>query len=179
MTQTSPSEQMTGSPSEYGSGDVQSRLTFIVPQETKPYFNSSALTGGQPEIFFETEDHEVTIRDMRPLVGELSINRQGFEFRRHPTQVDNLHDDETVDKLYDQEIVALLQEVTGADRVVVFDRTRRSDHPAGSAIEMDFGVRPTGRTWTTRWARVRSGPPTRWGPRRSSAFSAPGGASCR
>ncbi len=34
--------------------DVQASLTFIVPQDGKPCFHSSALTGGLPKVFFET-----------------------------------------------------------------------------------------------------------------------------
>ncbi len=113
--------------------DVRAALTFIVPQASKPYFNSSALTGGVPELFFESEERTVTIRDMRPLADGLSLDRQGFELRRHPTALDDLYDDEAVARIYDPEIEALLKEVTGAGRVVVFDRTRRSDAEAGAA----------------------------------------------
>ena len=59
-------------------GDVQADLTFIVRQDAKPYFESSALTGGEPEVFFNTERRGVTIRDMRPLVSALSLDRQGI-----------------------------------------------------------------------------------------------------
>ena len=40
---------------------VRAPLTFIVPQDTKPCFHSSALTGGLPKVFFETEERVVTI----------------------------------------------------------------------------------------------------------------------
>ena len=112
--------------------NIEASLRFIVPQDTKPYFNSSALTGGLPKLFFESEDHTVTIRDMRPLADELSLDRQGFELRQHATAVNDLHDDEDVERIYDREIEALLKEATGADRVVVFDRTRRSDGESGA-----------------------------------------------
>ena len=112
---------------------VQALLTFIVPQDTKPYFKSSALTGGSPEVFFKSEEREVTIRDMRPLASGLSMDRHGFELHSHRTQVEDLFDDEQVDAIYDPEIEALLKRVTGADRVVVFDHTRRSDAPEGAA----------------------------------------------
>ena len=112
---------------------IQALLTFIVPQETKPYFNSSALTGGQPEIFFKSEERKVTIHDMRPLASGLSIDRHGFELHDHRTQVEDLFDDGQVDAIYDPEIEALLKAVTGADSVMVFDRTRRSDAPDGAA----------------------------------------------
>lgn len=112
---------------------VRATLTFIVPQDTKPYFHSSALTGGLSKVFFETEERTVTIRNMRPVAEGLSLDRQGFELHHHETAVADLHDDETVDQVYDREIEALLKEVTGADRVVVFDRTRRSDESTGAA----------------------------------------------
>ena len=47
--------------------DVTAALTFIVPQETKPYFESAALTGGEPRVHFRTEQREVTVHDMRPI----------------------------------------------------------------------------------------------------------------
>jgi hypothetical protein len=124
--------------------DVRAPLTFIVPQASKPYFESSALTGGEPRIFFRSEPHTVTIHDMRPLTDELSLDRQGFELRRHPTALDDLHDGAAVDEAYDREIEALLREATGADRVVVFDHTRRSDAPAG-ATNRDGLRGPAGR----------------------------------
>ncbi|MCZ6474080.1 MAG: CmcJ/NvfI family oxidoreductase [SAR324 cluster bacterium] len=119
--------------------DVRSILRFIVPQETKPSFESSALTGGEPRILFQTEDKPVAIRDMRPIARELSLDRQGFELRRHETAVHDLYDDQALESRYDGEIEALLMQSTGAVRVVVFDRTRRSDG-AGGAANQD-GVR--------------------------------------
>ena len=116
-----------------GGDDVQASLTFIVPQDGKPSFHSSALTGGLPKVFFETEDREVTIRDLRPVADGLSLDRQGFELHQHETAVDDLYDDDALDTVYDREIEALLSRVTGADRVVVFDVTRRSDRPDGAA----------------------------------------------
>ena len=119
-------------------GEVRAALTFAVPQDTKPYFRSSALTGGVPEVFFESEEHTVTIRDMRPMADELSLDRQGFVLLHHETAVENLRDDPSVDAAYDREIEALLKETTGAKRVVVFDRTRRSDGASGAANRDGF-----------------------------------------
>ena len=111
------------SPSNSGA-EVRAPLTFIVPQDTKPCFHSSALTGGLPKVFFETEERMVTIRDMRPLADGLSLDRHGFELRHHETAVDDLYDDAAVEEVYRREIEALLTAATGADRVVVSDHTR-------------------------------------------------------
>ena len=109
--------------------DVQAPLTFIVPQDSKPSFQSAAFTGGLPKIFFETEDRTVTIRDMRPLTGKLSLDRQGFELRRHETAVDDLYDDAAIEDVYEAELETLLKEATGADRVAVFDHRSSAGYP--------------------------------------------------
>ena len=113
--------------------DVRGALTFIVPQETKPYFESAALTGGEPRVHFRTEVRRVDVRDMRRVADLLSLDRHGFLLVRHQTEVDDLYDDEAVAGVYDRELQALLAEVTGADRVAVFDHTRRSDGTGGAA----------------------------------------------
>ena len=113
--------------------DVRGALTFIVPQDTKPCFESAALTGGEPRVHFETEVRRVDVRDMRRVVDLLSLDRHGFLLVRHETAVDDLYNDDAVAGVYDRELEALLAEVTGADRVAVFDHTRRSDATGGAA----------------------------------------------
>ena len=58
---------------------VSGALSFIVPQQTKPVFHSSELTGGEPKVFFEMEERVVAVTDMRPIADKLSIDEQGFE----------------------------------------------------------------------------------------------------
>ncbi|MHA1152285.1 MAG: CmcJ/NvfI family oxidoreductase [Alphaproteobacteria bacterium] len=119
-------------PNPRAEAEVRAPLTFIVPQDSKPSFHSAALTGGLPKIFFETEDREVTIRDMRPLADGLSLDRQGFELRHHQTAVADLYDDAAIEDAYEPEIEALLKAATGAHHVVIFDHTRRSDAVSGA-----------------------------------------------
>jgi hypothetical protein len=113
------------------SAGVSAALTFITPSDTKPVFESSAITGGAPRVFFDTERHTVAIRDMRPFAGAFSLDREGFELLRHQAVAD-LDDDDEVESVYYPEIEALLRAVTGASRVVIFDATRRSDAGAGA-----------------------------------------------
>ena len=116
-----------------GTDDVRGALTFTVPQDTKPYFESAALTGGEPRVHFKTEVRRVDVRDMRQVADLLSLDREGFLLVRHETAVDDLYDDEAIAGVYDRELEALLTEATGADRVAVFDHTRRSDSTDGAA----------------------------------------------
>ncbi|MEQ8398314.1 CmcJ/NvfI family oxidoreductase [Thalassobaculum sp.] len=112
---------------------VEAALTFITPSDTKPVFQSSAFTGGAPRVFFETEHHTVPIRDMRPIAGSLSLDREGFELLRHETTVQDLYDDAAIEGPYYREIEAMLRNALGASKVVIFDATRRSDNGPGAA----------------------------------------------
>ncbi len=112
---------------------VRAPLTFIIPQDEKPYFESSALTGNEPKVFFETEEKPVTICDMRAEGDRFSLEVEGFELLRHPTEVDDLYDDTAVTGAYYEETVALLKRHLGADHAMVFDATRRSDGGTGAS----------------------------------------------
>jgi hypothetical protein len=111
---------------------VEGALSFIVPQDVKPVFHSTALTGGEAKIFFELEDVFVPIVDMRPIAENLSVDTQGFELLHHETQVDDLYDDAAVDTVYNAEIEAILSERFDATQVSIFDVTRRSDDTGGA-----------------------------------------------
>lgn len=113
--------------------EVRTSLTFGLPQDGPVSYPSVGLTGGVTIDNYETEDQLVTVHDMRPLAGALSLDRQGFELHGHLSKVDDLYDDAAIFGAYDREIEDLLIPATGAGRVVVFDRTRRSDGPDGAA----------------------------------------------
>ena len=111
---------------------VEGALSFIVPQDTKPVFHSTALTGGEAKIFFELEDVPVPIIDMRPIAETLSVDAEGFELLHHETEVDDLYDDAVVDTAYHAEIEEILRERFDATQVAIFDVTRRSDDTGGA-----------------------------------------------
>ena len=111
---------------------VEGALSFIVPQDTKPVFHSTALTGGEAKIFFELEDVSVLVADMRPIAENLSVDTQGFELLHHETQVDDLYDDAAVDPTYHAEVEDILRDRFDATRVAIFDVTRRSDDTGGA-----------------------------------------------
>ena len=133
MTQTVESSSAPASRRVPAGADVVAPLTFIVPQDTRPVFHSTALTGGTQKLFFETESIGVPIADMRPLAAGLSVDREGFELLNRPTGVADLHDDDEIENRYFPEIETLLNERFGADRTVVFDATRRSDSKTGAS----------------------------------------------
>lgn len=118
-------------------------LKFITPQESKPYFESSAITGNVPKIYFNTEKRSINIKDIRSEIAteDFSLDKNGFEFLKHETKVKDLYDDKKVYTDYTQELEDFLKRLTGADGVNVFDYTRRSDANIG-AVNLDgYGVR--------------------------------------
>ncbi len=114
--------------------EISASLNFIRRQDSKPTFHSSTLTGGAPKYFYDTEAHTVTISDMREIAEDLSVDRDGFELLHHKTAVEDLYDDDAVERAYLPEIEALLRRKFGANRVVIFDVTRRSDGGVGAKI---------------------------------------------
>ncbi len=119
---------------DHQSGEgTEAALTFITAGRTKPAFQSAAYTGGAPSLFFATERHTVHIRNLRPATSSLSLDRQGFELHRHASSIADFHDDAGIKARYYPELEALLADVLGARRVVIFDATRRSDAAGKSA----------------------------------------------
>jgi len=72
------------------------------------------------------ETRMMPIRDARPLLGELSLERQGFVLVDHPTQVVDFFDPEELKRVYYSEAIELVKRVSGASRAVLFDHTLRS-----------------------------------------------------
>ncbi len=134
---------------------VTANLRYIVRQDTKPYFESSRITGGEPKVFFKTEDLPAVIHDMRDVADALSLDVNGFELRRYRSQVADLYDDALIENQYNAELTAMLKEMTGADSVTIFDHTRRSSAMSGAA-NPDGRRGPAGRVHADY--TVKSGP---------------------
>ena len=86
-----------------------------------------ASPGGQDErTGGGSERHPVVIHNGRPLAGGFAFEREGFRFVPHHSNVADFFDDATVRRVYYPECEALIREVSGARRVVVFDHTLRT-----------------------------------------------------
>jgi hypothetical protein len=76
------------------------------------------------------EKRAMPVEDGRALAGEISLEKNGFVLVDHPTSVGNFFDPEQLKAVYYPEVEALIKEVTGASRVVIFDHTLRSGSEA-------------------------------------------------
>ena len=101
-------------------------LTYLVPNGKKPVSYQYDPPPGIPVRSGQYEDRAVPVRNGRPLAPELSLDRHGFAIARHDTKVADLSDEAEVRSVYYPEMEQLVKDVTGADRVLVFDHTIRS-----------------------------------------------------
>jgi hypothetical protein len=101
-------------------------LTYLVPNGKKPVSYQYDPPPGIPVRSGQYEDRAVPVRNGRPVAPELSLDRHGFVIARHDTKVADLSDEAQVTSVYYPEMEQLVKDVTGADRVLVFDHTIRS-----------------------------------------------------
>jgi hypothetical protein len=69
--------------------------------------------------------YSVAIHSARPIMQQLSLDRQGFAVVSHQTAVANFYDEKEVRAIYYPEVERLVKESTGAVKVHVFDHNVR------------------------------------------------------
>jgi hypothetical protein len=104
---------------------VEASLNYFAPSSEKPFIYTYEPPPGVPRATGQPDSHSVPIRNAR-LEAELSLDQQGFQLVRQNTKVHDFYDPAEVKEVYFQEIALLLKEVTGAEKVVVFDHQVRN-----------------------------------------------------
>lgn len=136
---------------------VEAKVNHLVPPENeKPA--AYIVPPGEGETRRESvyEGHLVKIHDIRPVVGDLSLDREGLELVDHATAVRNFYDDDEVERVYYPEVEALIKSATGAEKVVVFDHTRRIEGDGtGNAMRAPVKIVHNDYTETSGPQRVR------------------------
>ena len=105
---------------------VVAPLNFLVPMAEKPVAYNYEPPPGVPVRTGKSEEHQVPIRDARPLIGRLSLDKEGFVLLQHQTAVKNFYDEDEITSVYYSECEQVIREVTGAARVVAFDHILRN-----------------------------------------------------
>jgi hypothetical protein len=114
-------------------------LNFLVPMAEKPVAYNYEPPPGAPIRTGQSITHKVPIRDARPMIGRLSLDKEGFVLLHQPTAVTNFYDEEQIKTVYYPECERVMQSATGAARVVAFDHIARNAAMAaikGSGIKM-------------------------------------------
>jgi len=105
---------------------VVAPLNFLVPMAEKPVAYNYEPPPGVPVRTGAGEEHQVPIRDARPLIGRLSLDKEGFVLLRHQSAVENFYDENEITSAYYPECERVIKEATGAARVVAFDHIVRN-----------------------------------------------------
>lgn len=119
-TEPSPTERLP---------HVTAVLNYMVPMRDKPRSLAYEPGLGQPISNIEYEGHEVAIHDLRPIAGDLSLDREGIRLVARQSGMRDFHDEDELRRVYYGETERLVTELTGASRVVVFDHTIRRRIP--------------------------------------------------
>ncbi|HEY7163653.1 MAG TPA: CmcJ/NvfI family oxidoreductase [Candidatus Binatia bacterium] len=73
---------------------------------------------------------EMPIRNGRLIADRLALDREGFVLITHRTEMKNFFDQRELEMVYYPEVERLIQQESGASRVVIFDHTLRSGDEA-------------------------------------------------
>ncbi len=104
---------------------VEADLHYLADMAERPHNYAYDPPPGTPRSNAVYEPHRVLIRNARPIVADLSLDRQGFALVRHDSVVRDFYDEDELRRVYYPEAEQLVTAATGASRVVVFDHTIR------------------------------------------------------
>ncbi|MEO1191723.1 MAG: CmcJ/NvfI family oxidoreductase [Pseudomonadota bacterium] len=108
------------------------RLRYLASRDQHPVIiQPPPGSGGVRRRTARYADHVLPVSDLRPLAGELSLDKDAVVLRQQPTGLADLYDDAAVSEAYYAETEAQIKAETGASRVLVFDHTRRLELPRG------------------------------------------------
>jgi hypothetical protein len=112
---------------------VTATLFYQVRTDRKPErYTFDPPPGVVPNTGIE-DPHDVVIEDGRGREAEFTLDRNGFQIVRAPTQVRDFYDREHVKEVYYPEVERLLLRTLGASRVKVFDHGTRNASVPGQA----------------------------------------------
>ena len=104
---------------------IEAELHYLGPMVERPRTYTFDPPAGVVRSNAAYEARSVPIYDVRPAASEISLDRHGFAVHRHCSAVRDFYDDDEVREVYYPEAQQVLTELTGADRVFVFDHTQR------------------------------------------------------
>jgi len=104
---------------------VDASLNYIAETSEKPVYYAYEPPPGVPRVSGRFTAQTMPIRNARTMLENFSLDKQGFELRRHETSVVDFYDREEVKRVYYPEVERLLKAATGAAKVVIFDHQVR------------------------------------------------------
>ena len=104
---------------------VEAELNYLGPMTERPRYYAYETDTGERRSNMAYDPHIMRIHDLRPIAPELGLDSQGFALLEQKSEVKDFWDDEEIRRVYYPEAERFLTEVTGADRVFIFDHLQR------------------------------------------------------
>ncbi|MEI9948507.1 MAG: CmcJ/NvfI family oxidoreductase [Pseudomonadota bacterium] len=136
---------------------VEAELNYLKPQAAKPVNYAITPPPGVPQRGGQADPRRVRIFDARSASTAPTLDRNGFQVHSHESQLSDFSDEAALRSIYYPEAEAVIRELTGAAKVVIFDHTRRYALPG----HVEPGIRETAsrvhndQTFTAATRRVR------------------------
>ena len=130
---------------------VNARLNYLAEATPKPVNYAYEPPAGVPRRSGKYAAQTVAIRNGREMLGQFSLDTNGFVLTEHETAVKDFYDPEEVKSVYYPEVERLIKGVTGAERVVVFDhivrnpvlaeRGEKGARPPAKVVHNDYSLK--------------------------------------
>lgn len=138
---------------------IEALLHYLIDTGEKPAsYGGVSFTEAEQKRKGTYQSYKMPVYNGRAIADGLSLDREGFMFVTHETQVKDFFDDAEVKSVYYRETEELVKQRSGAKRVVVFDHTLRSaDNAVREAKQISGPVRNAHNDYT-EWSgpqRVR------------------------
>ncbi|MEH2401807.1 CmcJ/NvfI family oxidoreductase [Nostoc sp.] len=111
---------------------VEAELTYFTPMAEKPVIYAYERPPGIPPSNRKFETHLMPVYNIRAVSQDISLDRKGFRLVVQQSNVRNFYDKDEIRRVYYPEAEQLLKEVTGAQKVVIFDYTLRNAQRSSS-----------------------------------------------
>jgi len=109
------------------SDSIHATLNYAVKSDRPLVYYASAGAEGQSRPEGDIDRRAVTIANGREWIAGLTLEDAGFALVQHRTAVSDFYSPAQVESIYEPEVEDLVRKLTGANRVVVFDHTLRTD----------------------------------------------------
>jgi hypothetical protein len=106
---------------------IEATLNYFVDTGATPVSLVGAPGGTDTRVGGgQSDPRRVVLHNGRPYADRFALERDGFRFVRHDTEVADFYDEDEIRRVYYPEMEALVKAESGAKRVVVFDHTLRT-----------------------------------------------------
>ncbi len=106
-------------------GATVAEFNYLVPTGARPRTYTYQPPDGVPRSSVVSEPHPLPVHDLREGDRPYTLDTDGFAYVRHDSRVTDFTDETQIRGTYYREAEALLRQLTGADRVFIFDHTLR------------------------------------------------------